>query len=52
MPKANNQTEPPPGHFANLKRLAYFAAVVEAGSFTAAAERSGSVALRAVPGRL
>ncbi len=41
MPKANNQDEPPLGHFANLKRLAYFAAVVEAGSFTAAAERLG-----------
>ena len=41
MPKANNQGEPPLGHFANLKRLAYFAAVVETGSFTAAAERLG-----------
>lgn len=28
-------------HLANLKRLPYFAAVVEAGSFTAAAERLG-----------
>lgn len=38
---ANNQDESPLGHFANLRRLAYFAAVVEAGSFTAAAERLG-----------
>ncbi|MBE2321097.1 LysR family transcriptional regulator, partial [Solirubrobacter sp. CPCC 204708] len=39
MSKINN-----PGsfsHLANLKRLAYFAAVVETGSFTAAADRLG-----------
>lgn len=30
-----------PGGFGNLKRLAYFVAVVETGSFTAAAERLG-----------
>ena len=41
MPKANNPTEPALGNFANLKRLAYFAAVVETGSFTAAADRLG-----------
>lgn len=45
MSKANNWTastgESGPGKFANLKRLAYFAAVVEAGSFTDAAERLG-----------
>ncbi len=41
MPKANNQPEASPVAFANLKRLAYFAAVVEAGTFTAAAERLG-----------
>src|SRR2546430_351859 len=41
MPKANNQGEQPRGDLANLKRLAYYAAVVEAGSFTAAAERLG-----------
>ncbi|MET0348246.1 MAG: LysR family transcriptional regulator [Rhizobacter sp.] len=41
MPKANNSPEGSPGAFANLKRLAYFAAVVEAGTFTAAAERLG-----------
>lgn len=29
------------GHFSNLKRLAYFSAVVETGSFTAAAARLG-----------
>lgn len=33
--------EPALGNFANLKRLAYFAAVVETGSFTAAADRLG-----------
>lgn len=41
MPKANNQTEAGHVDFANLKRLAYFAAVVEAGTFTAAADRLG-----------
>lgn len=38
MPKANNAG---PINLANLKRMAYFAAVVEAGGFTAAAERLG-----------
>ncbi|MBO9641663.1 MAG: LysR family transcriptional regulator [Pseudacidovorax sp.] len=41
MAKANNPTEAESGHLGNLKRLAYFAAVVETGSFTAAAERLG-----------
>lgn len=41
MQKTNNQAASSPGNFANLKRLAYFAAVVEAGSFTAAADRLG-----------
>lgn len=41
MSKANNQPEAGPVAFDNLKRLAYFAAVVEAGTFTAAAERLG-----------
>lgn len=41
MAKANTLGEAGSGHLANLKRLAYFAAVVETGSFTAAAERLG-----------
>ncbi|PIG09716.1 LysR family transcriptional regulator [Comamonas sp. 26] len=41
MHKANNNEEPGASNFANLKRLAYFAAVVETGSFTAAADRLG-----------
>jgi len=41
MPNANNHPESRSIDLANLKRLAYFAAVVEAGSFTAAAERLG-----------
>ncbi len=41
MPTTNNTEGSGPGHLANLKRLAYFAAVVEAGSFTAAANRLG-----------
>lgn len=41
MSKANNNNDPVLGNFANLKRLAYFAAVVETGSFTAAADRLG-----------
>ena len=41
MSKANNQLEAGPVAFDNLKHLAYFAAVVEAGTFTAAAERLG-----------
>jgi DNA-binding transcriptional LysR family regulator len=39
MSEANNQIMP--GGWNHLKRLAYFAAVVETGSFTAAAERLG-----------
>ena len=42
MAKANTLGEAGSGHLANLKRLAYFAAVVETGSFTAAAERLAS----------
>ncbi|MDR0216991.1 MAG: LysR family transcriptional regulator [Comamonas sp.] len=38
---ANNTEESVAGKLANLKRLAYFAAVVETGSFTAAADRLG-----------
>ena len=41
MAKANNNEESGASHLANLKRMAYFAAVVETGSFTAAAERLG-----------
>lgn len=41
MPKTHNHDEPAHGTFANLKRLAYFAAVVETGSFTAAGDRLG-----------
>lgn len=41
MPKTYNEGEARLGGFANLRRLAYFAAVVETGSFTAAAERLG-----------
>lgn len=41
MEKANNAETSDASHLANLKRLAYFAAVVETGSFTAAAERLG-----------
>ena len=41
MSKAYNQDEPGLGAFSNLRRLVYFASVVEAGSFTAAAERLG-----------
>ena len=41
MQKADKPGDAPPGGIANLKRLSYFAAVVEAGSFTAAAERLG-----------
>jgi DNA-binding transcriptional LysR family regulator len=41
MSTANNHDEAGRGNFANLKRLAYFAAVVETGTFTAAAERLG-----------
>ncbi|MEZ4179888.1 LysR family transcriptional regulator, partial [Salmonella enterica] len=38
---ADNDFEPGASHLANLKRMAYFAAVVETGSFTAAALRLG-----------
>ncbi|CAM3552996.1 LysR family transcriptional regulator [Paracidovorax anthurii] len=41
MQEANNPEDSGPGSLANLRRLAYFAAVVEAGSFTAAADRLG-----------
>lgn len=41
MFKANNQDEGGLGGLGNLRRLAYFAAVVETGSFTAAADRLG-----------
>src|SRR5438046_9353258 len=36
-----NQTDDTLGRLGNLRRLAYFTAVVETGSFTAAAERLG-----------
>lgn len=41
MEKADSTRGVPLGGIANLKRLSYFAAVVETGSFTAAAERLG-----------
>src|SRR4051812_16184914 len=41
MPKTNSKAEPEHNNFANLKRLAYFSAVIETGTFTAAAERLG-----------
>src|SRR3954464_2082066 len=41
MSKANNHGETGLGDLGNLRRLAYFAAVVENGTFTAAAERLG-----------
>ncbi len=41
MFKTNNQGDEGPGGLGNLRRLAYFVAVVETGSFTAAAERLG-----------
>jgi len=41
MEKANSEPGRGLGDFANLKRLAYFAAVIEAGTFTAAADRLG-----------
>lgn len=41
MLKTNNQAEDGPGGLASLRRLAYFVAVVETGSFTAAAARLG-----------
>ncbi|MCE4372217.1 LysR family transcriptional regulator [Xanthomonas hortorum] len=41
MPTTYNRTESGPGGLGHLRRLAYFVAVVETGSFTAAAERLG-----------
>ena len=41
MAVANNTETSGAAHLANLRRLAYFAAVAETGSFTAAAERLG-----------
>jgi DNA-binding transcriptional LysR family regulator len=41
MPKAYNPNASSPVGIGNLRRLAYFVAVVETGSFTAAAERLG-----------
>ncbi|MDM0119424.1 LysR family transcriptional regulator [Variovorax arabinosiphilus] len=41
MLKTNSQGESGPDGLGNLRRLAYFVAVVETGSFTAAAERLG-----------
>ncbi|WOB50294.1 LysR family transcriptional regulator [Xanthomonas hydrangeae] len=41
MPTTHNRTESGPGGLGNLRRLAYFVAVVDTGSFTAAAERLG-----------
>lgn len=41
MSTANNTDESGLGYVANLRRMAYFAAVVETGSFTAAADRLG-----------
>src|SRR3954466_10223282 len=41
MLKANNHDDNSLGGLGNLRRLAYFVAVVETGSFTAAAERLG-----------
>ena len=41
MQKANNGNEPTLGGLGNLRRLVYFVSVVEAGSFTSAAERLG-----------
>lgn len=41
MPKAHNKNEVGLGELSNLRRLVYFVAVVETGSFTAAAERLG-----------
>jgi len=41
MPRAYNKIRPGSGGLGNLRRLSYFVAVVETGSFTAAAERLG-----------
>ena len=41
MPITHERSDPSPRSLGNLRRLAYFAAVVETGSFTAAAERLG-----------
>src|SRR6478735_12633006 len=41
MLKTNNKDEGSVGGMGNLRRLTYFVAVVETGSFTAAADRLG-----------
>ena len=41
MSTAYTKNETGPGGFGHLRRLGYFVAVVETGSFTAAAERLG-----------
>lgn len=41
MPKTYNESAAAQGGLSNLRRLTYFVAVVETGSFTAAAERLG-----------
>src|SRR3982750_5031953 len=41
MPITHEKSDQSPRSLGNLRRLAYFAAVVESGSFTAAAERLG-----------
>src|SRR5881394_615022 len=41
MPKTHYKSDKSPKSLGNLRRLIYFASVVETGSFTAAAERLG-----------
>jgi DNA-binding transcriptional LysR family regulator len=41
MPITHEKIDQSPRSLGNLRRLAYFAAVIETGSFTAAAERLG-----------
>ena len=41
MATTHNRTEGAPDGLGNLRRFAYFAAVLETGSFTAAADRLG-----------
>ena len=41
MPITHEKSDQSPRSLGNLRRLAYFAAVVETGTFTAAAERLG-----------
>lgn len=41
MPKTNGFEEPGPANLANFNRMAYYAAAVKTGSFTAAASRLG-----------